>query len=143
MATVQVLKKKVEKLEQMLAPKPKVDLVVVWGFGRDDEPHGKYGYRKLHIYTGEKESCTEEEELKLLREAYEGIPLEARKRARYWSSFKNFLEYRRCKCPVHKADAQTQAAEIERLLREYDEVIEKAAKRNIEAKERELLNRDS
>lgn len=140
---VRAIAKRIEKIEEKVAPKPKADLVVVWCFGSDDEPHGKYGYRKLHVHTGEKEACTEEEELELLREAYESIPVEARKRARYWSSFKNFLEHRRCKCPVHKVDAQTKGAEIDRLLHEYNEAIEKAAKRNIESKERELLNHNS
>ncbi len=131
--------KRIERIEDEIVPKPKDDLVMVWSFGPDDEPHGKYGYRKLHLHTGEIESCTEEEELELLREAYDAIPLEARKRTRCWSSFENFLEYRRCKCPAHKTSAETQAAEIKRLLREYDDVLEKVAKRNIEARERELL----
>jgi len=135
--------RRVRKVEERFLPKVKEDLVVVWSFGSSDEPHGKYGYRKLHIYTGLKEACTEEEELEFLREAYESIPPKVRKRTQYWSSFQNFLAYHRCKCPVHRADGETKGAEIQRMLREYDEVIEKAAKQNIAAREQELLTRTS
>ena len=134
--------RRVKKVEERFLPKVKEDLVVVWSFGSSDEPHGKYGYRKLHIHTGEKEACTEEEELEFLRDAYESIPFKVRKRTQYWSSFQNFLAYHRCKCPVHRADKETKGAEIQRMLREY-EVIEKAAKQNIEAREQELLTRTS
>jgi hypothetical protein len=135
--------KRIRKVEERFLPKVKEDLVVVWSFGSSDEPHGKYGYRKIHIYTGEKEACTEEEEFEFLREAYESIPLQVRKRTQYWSSFQNFLAYRRCKCAVHRADEETKGAEIQRMLREYDEVIEKVAKQNIETREKELLTRTS
>ena len=135
--------RRVRKVEERFLPKVKEDLVVVWSFGSSDEPHGKYGYRKLHIHTGEKEACTEEEELEFLREAYESIPFNVRKRTQYWSSFQNFLAYHRCKCPVHRADGENKGAEIQRMLREYDEVTEKAAKRNIKARELEILNRKS
>ena len=135
--------KRIRKIEERFLPKGKEDLVVVWSFGSSDEPHGKYGYRKFHIYTGEKEACTEEEELEFLREAYESIPLKVRKRTQYWSSFQNFLAYHRCKCPVHRADGETKGAEIQRMLREYDDVLEKVAKQNIEAREQELLTRTS
>jgi len=63
MPSIAVLKRKVEKIEQKSARKHPVDLVVIFSFGPDDEPHGKYGYRKVHMNTGEVEACTEEEEL--------------------------------------------------------------------------------
>jgi hypothetical protein len=135
--------RRVKKVEERFSPKVKDDLVVVWSFGSSDEPHGKYGYRKVHLYTGLKEACTEEEEFEFLREAYESIPLQVRKRTQYWSSFQNFLAYRRCKCPVHRADEKTKGAEIQRMLRKYDDVLEKVAKQKIEAREQELLTRTS
>jgi hypothetical protein len=135
--------RRIRKIEDMIVLKPREDLVVVWSFGSDDEPHGKYGYRKFHVYTGLKEACTEEEEQEFLLEAYERIPLKARKNVKYWSSFQNFLEYHRCKCPLHIADEDPNAVKIQNMLREYEEVLEKVAKRSIEAREREILNRKS
>ena len=64
--------RRVKKVEERFLPKVKEDLVVVWSFGSEDEPHGKYGYRKVHMYTGEKEACTEEEELEFLNTLKEG-----------------------------------------------------------------------
>ena len=133
--------RRLRKIEAKLSSEQKEDVVIVWSFGPEDEPHGKYGYRKLHVYTGLKEACTEEEEFKLLREAYEDVPLEARKRVKYWSSFQKFLEHQRCKCPLHRADEETKGAEIQKLLREYDEILEKAAIAHIKARELEILNR--
>jgi len=133
--------KRIIKIEERIVPKPREDLVVVWSFGSDDEPHGKFGYRKFHVYTGFKEACTEEEEHEFLLEAYEKIPLKARKNVVYWSSFQKFLEHHRCKCPLHRADKNTKGAEIHNLLRKYDEALEKAAIAQINARELEILNR--
>jgi hypothetical protein len=135
--------RRLRKIEEKLSLNQKDDVVIVWSFGPDDEPHGKYGYRKFHVYTGLKEACTEEEEFKLLREAYDNVPLEARKNVPYWSSFQKFLEHQRCKCPVHRTDVDLRAAEIQRLLREYDEVLEKAAREHIRARELEILKNES
>ena len=135
--------RRLRKIEEKLSLGQKEDVVIVWSFGPDDEPHGKYGYRKFHIYTGLKEACTEEEEFEFLREAYEDVPLEARKRVKYWSSFQNFLEHQRCKCPLHRADEETKGAEIQKLLREYNEVLDKAAREQIRARELEILNQKS
>jgi hypothetical protein len=135
--------RRLRRIEEKLAPNQEKDIVIVWSFGSDDEPHGKYGYRKFHIYTGLKEACTEEEEFEFLREAYDKVPLEARKNVPYWSSFQKFLEHQRCKCPVHRVDVDFRAAEIQKMLREYDEVIEKAAREHVKARELEILNRKS
>ena len=74
--------RRLRRIEE-LAPNQENDIVVVWSFGPEDEPHGKYGYRKLHLYTGLKEACTEEEELRYIKQAYEDIPLESRKSVAY------------------------------------------------------------
>lgn len=132
---------RIKKIEEKYSLNQKQDVVVVWSFGPDDEPHGKFGYRKLHVYTGVKEACTEEEEFNLLREAYEKVPLEARKNIEYWASFESFLEHQRCKCPIHSADVEVRTAEIKKLLKDYDEILEKAARENIRARELEILNR--
>ena len=54
--------RRLRKIEEKLSLNQKEDVVIVWSFGPDDEPHGKYGYRKFHLYTGLNEACTEEEE---------------------------------------------------------------------------------
>jgi len=134
---------RIRKIEEKLSLDQREDVVVVWSFGPDDEPHGKFGYRKFHVYTGLKEACTEEEEFEFLREAYENVPPQARKNIEYWASFERFLEHQRCKCPVHRDDKEVRAAEIQKLLKEYNEALEKAARKNIEARELEILNRKS
>jgi len=133
--------RRLRRIEEKLSPNQKEDVVIVWSFGPEDEPHGKYGYRKFHIYTGLKEACTEEEEFEFLKEAYERVPLGARKNVKYWSNFQKFIEHQRCKCPLHRVDKKTKGAEIQKLLKEYDEVLEKAAIAQINAREREILNR--
>ena len=87
-----VIKKRIRKLEERIIPRPEDDLVLVWSSGPKDEPHGKYGYRKYHIKTGEVEACTEDEEIELLRQAYYRIPPKVRKRVNYWASFEKFKE---------------------------------------------------
>ena len=131
--------RRLRKIEEKLSLGQKEDVVIVWSFGPDDEPHGKYGYRKFHIYSGLKEACTEEEEFRLLQEAYDNVPPEARKNVSYWSSFQKFLEHQRCKCPVHRVDVDFRAAEIQKMLKEYDEVLEKAAREQVKARELEIL----
>lgn len=135
--------RRLRKVEEKLSLEQREDIVIIWSFGSENEPHGKYGYRKFHIYTGLKEACTEEEEFKLMREAYEDVPLKARKRVKYWSSFQNFVEHQRCKCPIHRADEETKGSEIQRLLRQYDEVLEKVARAHVEAKALEVLKTES
>jgi hypothetical protein len=132
---------RIKKIEEKFSLDQREDVVVVWSFGPDDEPHGKFGYRKFHIYTGLKEACTEEEEIQLLREAYEKIPPEARDNIEYWTSFESFLEHQRCECPIHRADVDVRAAEIQKLLKDYDEILEKAAREHIRVRELEILNR--
>ena len=84
--------RRIKKIEDIIVPQPREDLVVVWSFGSEDEPHGKYGYRKYHNKTGEVEACTEDEEIELLRQAYYRIPPKVRKRVNYWASFEKFKE---------------------------------------------------
>ena len=95
------IRKRIEKIEEKVSSKPEEDIVLVLSFGSSDELHGKYGYRKFHIYSQEREACSEEEELEYLREAYDRIPLETRNRVEYWSCFEKFQEYSRCKCSLH------------------------------------------
>ena len=76
-----------------------------------------------------------------MREAYDNVPFEARERVSYWSSFEKFVMNQHCKCPLHRDDVDFRAAEIQNLLREYDEVLEKAAQAHIKARETEILNR--
>ena len=135
--------RRIRRIEAELSLNQKEGVVIIWSFGPDDEPHGKYGYRKFHVYTGLKEACTEEEEFKLLREEYDNVPLEARKNVPYWSSFQKFLEHQRCKCPVHRADVDFRAAEIKNMLRQCDEVIEKAAREHVKTRELELTDQKS
>ena len=135
--------RRIKKIEDIIVPQPKEDLVVVWSFGSEDEPHGKYGYRKFHIYSGFKEPCTEEEEHEFLLEAYERIPLKARKNVVYWSSFEKFLEHHRCKCPIHRTDKSSKGAEIQKSLRKYEEVVNKVVNRYFEAKKQVILSTES
>jgi hypothetical protein len=130
------------RIEEKLAPNQEKDIVIVWSFGPEDEPHGKYGYRKLHVYTGLKEACTEEEELRYLKQAYDDIPLESRKNVAYWSSFEDYLKHQRCKCPMHSDDVDFRAAEIQDLLKKFDETLEAAARANIEARALDILNNE-
>ena len=69
MATVQVLKKKVEKLEQMLAPKPKEQLWILMWLGNPGG--GLYGHGRIEVYSGETKPCSDEEELAIMRESWE------------------------------------------------------------------------
>jgi len=100
MATVQVLKKKVEKLEQMLAPKLPDDIVMIFSWGLSEEPHGKYGYRKRHMLTGEVEPIEEKEELEMMREFYD-TQVSAELKKRVWPTFEKFLKCHECKCGRH------------------------------------------
>jgi len=134
--------RRLRRIEEKLAPNQENDIVVVWSFGPEDEPHGKYGYRKLHVYTGLKEACTEEEELRYIKQAYEDIPLESRKSVAYWSSFEAFLKHQKCKCPVHRVEGDFGAEEIEDLLKQFDDVLEEAARANIEARTLDILNNE-
>ena len=102
--------RRIRKIEDVIVPQAREDLVLVWSFGSEEEPHGKFGYRKFHVYTGFKEACTEEEEHEFLYEAYERIPLKARKNVEYWSSFQKFLEHHRCNCPIHSVVENTKGA---------------------------------
>lgn len=95
------LRKRIKKLEDIIAPKPEDDRILVGNCGPSDEPHGKYGYRKYHIDTGEVEACTEEEESEFLRATYLSVPRKIRKRFPGWSNFKRFKEGHRCKCNLH------------------------------------------
>ena len=96
------LRTRVRKIEERVFPKPNDDYILVWSFGSPDEPHGKYGYRKFHIHTEEKEACTEEEEIEFLRKAYLRIPDSARKQVNHWSSFEKFKKQNRCTCKIHR-----------------------------------------
>jgi len=68
MTTVQVLKKKVEKLEQMLAPKHKEQLWILMWLGNQG---GLYGHGRIEVYSGETKPCSDEEELAIIRESWE------------------------------------------------------------------------
>ena len=85
-------------IEEKIVSIPKDDLLLVWGFGPKDECHGRYGYRKYHMHTGEIEACTEEEENEYLRKAYSRIPPKVRNQVKYWSSFEKFKEQYTCYC---------------------------------------------
>lgn len=102
MTSLLTVKKEVEQLKQTVGPKPKDELWIGCMFPWDrTKPHGKYGHQKLEIYSRKYEAFSEEE-LKLLKEAYAEIPDKVKKRTNYWNTWKNFLEYHRCKCPLHK-----------------------------------------
>ena len=135
--------RRIKKIEDIIVPHPKEDLVVVWSFGSEDEPHGKYGYRKFHVHTGLKEACTEEEEHEFLLEAYERIPLKARKNVDYWRSFQNFLEHHRCKCSLHRFDKNIRGDEIQKLLGNYEEVVNKVVNRYFDYRKTAILNPES
>ena len=132
--------RRIRRIEAELLLNQKEDVVIVWSFGPDDEPHGKYGYRKLHVYTGLKEACTEEEELRYLKQAYDDVPIQVRKNVAYWTSFEVFLKHQRCKCPTHSDNVDFKAAEIQDLLKKFDETLEEAARANIEARAFDILN---
>lgn len=123
------IRKRVRKLEERIIPKPKEDLILVWSSGPKDEPHGKYGYRKYHILTGEVEACTEDEEIELLREAYYRIPPKVKKRVNYWSSFEKFKEQHICNCEQVDNDARAHDEE-NKHLQELDKMAFEAAVKN-------------
>ena len=135
--------RRLTRVETKLSSEQKEDIVIIWSFGSEDEPHGKYGYRKFHVCTGFKEACTEEEEHEFLLEAYERIPLKARKNVDYWRSFESFLESHRCKCPLHKFDKNSRGYEIQKLLGKYEEVVDKVVNRYFEDKKQEILSTES
>lgn len=98
MTSVSQLRKELRQLKQQVTPKPKRDIVVIFSFGPDDEPHGKYGYRKVHMNTGEVEACTEEEELEMMKEYYDNLDVKFKKKV----SFEQFCKQNECTCGQHK-----------------------------------------
>jgi hypothetical protein len=135
--------RRLRRIEAKFSPGQEEDIVIVWSFGPENEPHGKYGYRKFHLYTGLKEACTEEEEFEFLMEAWEKIPLKARKNIEYWQSFQKFLEHQRCNCPVHRSEENSKGAEIQKLLKKYNEVVDKVVNRYFDAKKHEILSTET
>lgn len=102
MTSVVTVQKEVEKLKEKLVLKPKRELWVVTMFPWDsDKPHGKYGMQKLEIHSGKHEAVSEKEELKMLRETYDGIPVATRLNTDYWDTWEHFLKHSECRCGNH------------------------------------------
>jgi len=111
MTSLVTIKKEVDKIKEKVALKHRDDLVIIFSFGPDDEPHGKYGFRKLHVFeehqqNGKYEACSEEDELRMMRERYADMADEVKKNTPYWSTWEKFLEYHRCKCPLHSQESK-------------------------------------
>ena len=89
-------------------PKFPVDYVITFTFGPDNQPHGPYGYRKLHLGNGYTKSwyepCSMEEEVAQLKDCYEHEILQHAKRQHdgySWATVEDYLEAYRCKCGKH------------------------------------------
>ena len=92
MTSLTQLQKRVKRLERILAPKPPEDVVVVLSFDPDEEPHGKYGHRKMHMLTGEVEQVDEQDEIDMLRGHYEKqVPVHCKKADGVYPTFEVFL----------------------------------------------------
>lgn len=111
--TTKQIKKRVEKLEQVYAPRPPADHQWIRCFGADDEPHGKYRYRISHLMTGKMEPLAEEQELALMKDFYEyNVPAHAKRvheicnwggatptgETYSWATFEDFCKSHECKC---------------------------------------------
>ena len=99
MAALTQLQKRVKRLEYAFAPKPPSDIVMVVSFGPDEEPHGRYGHRKVHVFTGELEPVDEQDEIEILRDYYEmHVPSHFKKTDSVYLTFEVFLKSQECKC---------------------------------------------
>lgn len=101
MSSTKLLLKKVKMLERVLTPKPPRDIVIMFTFGRDDEPHGKYGHRLRNMLTGECEPVELAVEIEQLRDYYETkVPQHAKRQhdGYSWATFTDFLKSNECKC---------------------------------------------
>lgn len=100
MTSAVTIKRQVEKIKERIMPEHKQDIVVVFSFGPDIEPHGKYGHRKIHIFpeyyvNGQPfEAPSVEEEIRYLREYYDNLEEWNRKEM----TFEEFVKQRECKC---------------------------------------------
>jgi len=99
MTTVQVVKREVKQLKRSLLPKK--DIVWIITFGPNDEPHGKYGYRKHHMFTGEIEAVPEDEERLSLKRSFKKLPNHCSNPNHMWSTFEKYLKSHECKCGKH------------------------------------------
>jgi hypothetical protein len=108
--TQAAIQKEIEEIKQRFIP-PK-DIWVIFSFGPDKASHGKYGHRKLNIFTGETEPVDESEELELMRSYYENLPDHCKNKRGPWPTFEKFLEYHECKCgkahPYHNPEYRQQ-----------------------------------
>ncbi|MEJ2242202.1 MAG: hypothetical protein P8Y18_08680 [Candidatus Bathyarchaeota archaeon] len=66
--------------------------------------------------------------------------MNARKNVEYWRSFEKFLEHHRCNCPLHRVNKNSKGEEIQNLLREYNEVVEKVVNRYFESENQDVYN---
>jgi len=105
MTSVVTLEKQVESIKKQIMPKHNADIVVVFSFGPNSEPHGEYGYRKLHLFreywiNGQQcEAPSTEEEIQYMRDYYDNHLLpETRKKL----SFEQFVKQHECKCGKHE-----------------------------------------
>jgi hypothetical protein len=102
------LETRVKKAEQQTHVRRK-DLWIAFSFGPDDEPHGKYGYRRIQFGTGKKEAVEEEEEVKQLRDYYDKfLPKHAKMQHEgySWATFEDYLKVHECKCLFHQGCAR-------------------------------------
>lgn len=71
MTTQIQIKREVDQVKQAVNPKPPKDIWLAWHFGSDDEPHGKYGFRRIGMSTGEMQPVAEIDEIAELKRWYE------------------------------------------------------------------------
>lgn len=104
------IQREIEEIKQRFIP-PK-DIWIIFSFGPIDSSHGKYGHRKLNVFTGETEPVDEATEIEMLRDYYGNLPKHCKVKCHMWETFEKFLKTRECKCgkphPHHNPEYRQQ-----------------------------------
>ena len=126
MTATNQLQKRVKKLERTLAPKPRPNVWMRWGFPVDSKkPHGRYGCQDVNLMTSEMRVVSEEDEIRLLKEHYEEEVSQQAKRQHdgySWETFEDFLKSHECKC--ERCQSLSEEKEFTDLLKRREEVFE-------------------
>ena len=76
MTSVVTIKKQIVGIKQILAMRGPPDISITFAYGSSDDPHGKYGFRRLNLKDLTFEPLLVNEELAILQEDYAGLPKE-------------------------------------------------------------------
>lgn len=109
MTSLITVRKQVKDIKNRISPKPPKDVTWINCFGTNDQPHGKYRYRIIHLLTGKIDPVPEDEEIYILKKHYEEqVPQHAKRRYINsssssswdydWSTFEAFLKAHECHC---------------------------------------------